>query len=407
MYENDKNKLESNLEGERGESSGDLYNKDYQLLEDIPLKNEKKEGKYVNIKNRNLLLSYFAIALIASIMGGFLSLSLEPMFRPERGSLTENIVSGININTNDDINTVSAVAKKSMDSVVGITTLETQQFFFEERFKEGVGSGVIVDSNGYILTNSHVVGNGNAKEIKVLLYNGDQVPANLLWNDELLDLAIIKVDIEGLPVAKLGDSDNLQIGEIAVAIGNPLGLQFQSTVTSGVISGLNRSVVIDNTTVIDQLIQTDASINPGNSGGPLLNSRGEVIGINTAKINAVEGMGFAIPINRTKNIVEQVIEHGTYETVTLGISGIDVLEYQSRLGINLEINKGVIVLDVVEDSPVARAGMKRGDIIVGMDDEDIDNFDRLRKNLYNYRRGDSSDIRLIRDGEEINLKLIF
>lgn len=404
MDENNKDLYENSRE-EKAVREGN--ESEYEQLEDIPLKKEKSREKYVNIKNRNLLLSYFAIALIASIMGGFLSLSLEPMFRPEKGSLTENIVNGININTNDDINTVSAVAKKSMDSVVGITTLESQQFLFEERYKEGIGSGVIVDSDGYILTNSHVVGNGNAKEIKVLLYNGDQVPAKLLWNDEVLDLAIIKVDIEGLPAAKLGDSDKLQIGEVAVAIGNPLGLQFQSTVTSGVISGLNRSVTIDNTSVIDQLIQTDASINPGNSGGPLLNSRGEVIGINTAKINSVEGMGFAIPINRSKEIVDQVIEHGTYEMVTLGIKGIDVVEYQSRLGVNLGIEKGVIILEVVQDSPVAIAGIKRGDIIVGMDEEDIDSFDRLRKNLYNYRRGDSTRIRLIRDGEEKSLEVVF
>lgn len=148
----------------------------------------------------------------------------------------------INITPQDSISNVSAVAQKSISSVVGITTVEVVREFIWERPVEGVGSGVIVDSNGYILTNSHVIGDGKAKELNVLFESGDKMPGKVLWSDPALDLAIVKVDKTGLPAADLGDSDSLEVGELAVAIGNPLGLDFQRTVTSGVISGLNRSI---------------------------------------------------------------------------------------------------------------------------------------------------------------------
>ncbi|KKH59039.1 hypothetical protein DU75_07475, partial [Methanosarcina mazei] len=203
----------------------------------------------------------------------------------------------INITTKEDITTVTAVAKKSMKSVVGITTVETVRDFIWERQVQGIGSGVIVDSRGYILTNSHVVGDNNADRITVLFEDGDKKVGQVIWHDPSLDLAMVKVNAINLPVADFGDSDTLQIGEIAVAIGNPLGLEFQRTVTSGIISGLNRTIPLDQYYKMEDLIQTDASINPGNSGGPLLNAKGEVIGINTAKISTGEGLGFAIPIN--------------------------------------------------------------------------------------------------------------
>ncbi|HLS54332.1 MAG TPA: trypsin-like peptidase domain-containing protein, partial [Tissierellaceae bacterium] len=286
---------------------------------------------------RGSLISYLALAIVASLLGGIASAYIGPSLYGKilpNPKSNEYVSQPVNIATSDDINTVSAVVKKAMGSVVGITTLETRQYPFQQRDVEGLGSGVIVDRNGYILTNSHVVANGKAKEITVLFDNGDNVSGKVLWNDPILDLAIVKVDITNLPAATLGDSDELEVGEIAIAIGNPLGLEFQRTVTSGIISGLNRSIKIDQNTVIDDLIQTDASINPGNSGGPLLNKNGEVIGINTAKIQSGEGLGFSIPINTAKSIIEEVISKGSYETVELGITGLDINEYQARLGID-------------------------------------------------------------------------
>ena len=214
------------------------------------------------------------------------------------------------------------------------------------------------------------------------------MPGKVLWNDSALDLAIVKVETTGLPSADLGDSESLEVGQLAVAIGNPLGLDFQRTVTSGVISGLNRSIKVDQYNVIEDLIQTDASINPGNSGGPLLNSKGEVIGINTVKIRSQvgEGLGFAIPINVAKPIIQGVIEEGDFKTVYLGVGGYEVEEYERALGVDLSIDKGVIIVEVYPDSPADRAGLRSGDIIVKIDNQEVESMNQLKKILYKYKR---------------------
>ena len=381
----------------------------YKIPEDIPIyvnSEEKKEKK----RFRGSLISYIALALVASIIGGIASTYVAPMLY---GSVLPNptnneyVAQQVNINTSDDINTVSAVVKKSMGSVVGITSVEVQQFFFSQQEVEGIGSGVIIDSNGYILTNSHVVADGNAKKINVLFLNGDKKEGKLLWYDSLLDLAVIKVEATGLPVATLGDSDKLEVGEIAVAIGNPLGLEFQRSVTSGIISGLSRTIQVNADTIIEDLIQTDASINPGNSGGPLLNSKGEVIGINTVKIKSAEGLGFAIPINKAKTIAEEVVKHGTYRNVVVGIKGISVEEYQYRLGIKLSTEKGVLLLEVGNNTPASRAGLLYGDIILKIDNMETSNMTELKKVLYKYKQGDKATLTIVRDNEEMKINIEF
>lgn len=357
---------------------------------------------------RGSLFSYIALALVTSIIGGFSSNYMSPLMVGNMGKGAPTYSADpITINTNDDIGTVTAVVKKSMKSVVGITTLETVDDFFGEIDRGGLGSGVIVDRDGYILTNSHVVADGNAKEIKVLFENGDQVNGKLLWTDPTLDLAVVKVDIKGLPAMEMGDSDKLDVGELAIAIGNPLGLEFQRTVTSGIISGLNRTIAIDSHNVMDNLIQTDASINPGNSGGPLLNSQGQVIGINTAKIQSGEGLGFSIPINSTKAIIKEVIDKGTFETVQLGIQGLDIQEYQSRLGVDLKLEKGVIILEVIEDSPAQRAGLANGDVLLKIDKTDIESMQSLKKTLYDYTKGDKARLTLLRNSKKETIDLSF
>jgi len=383
----------------------------YKIPEDIYIYRsyeEKKEPKKKSFKGS--FISYIALALIASIVGGLTSSYIGPNLygkvlpNPKNSQYT---AAPVNITTNDDINTVSAVAKKAMSSVVGITSVEVQQFFFSQQEVEGIGSGVIIDSNGYILTNSHVVGDGNAKSINVLFENGDKKEGKVLWNDSILDLAVVKVDATGLPVAALGDSDKLEVGEIAVAIGNPLGLEFQRSVTSGIISGLSRTIQVGQSNVIEDLIQTDASINPGNSGGPLLNSKGEVIGINTAKIKSAEGLGFSIPINKAKVIAEEVVKNGTYKTVYMGIKGVSVAEYQYRLGIKLSTEKGVILLEVGPKTPASRAGLLNGDIILKIDDSEISNMNELKKALYKYKQGDKATLTVIRNNTEEKIDIEF
>lgn len=370
----------------------------------IPKKPNKKKRKF-----RGSMFSYVALALVCSIVGGLASTFIAPMiFKNITVASKEYTPQAITINTNDDISTVSAVAKKAMSSVVGITTIETQDLlWFGQRDVSGVGSGLIVDSEGYILTNSHVVANGNARDIRVLFDNGDKVQGKVMWFDPTLDLAIVKVDVTGLPVATLGDSDDLEVGEIAIAIGNPLGLEFQRSVTSGIISGLHRSVQVDQVTVIDDLIQTDASINPGNSGGPLLNSNGEVIGINTAKIKSAEGLGFSIPINQAKAIVNEVIKKGSYKTVYMGISGMSVEEYEGRVGIKLPIETGLVIIQVEKGSPADKAGLYNGDIITELDGIQIDGMSQIKKALYKYKQGDKANISIIRNGNESKLEIVF
>lgn len=397
----------------------EIENEEYKIPQDIIISREKDDVEENKVKKkrkrsfRGSLISYIALALVSSIIGGVASIYIAPILYgkvlPNPNNTQYVSSTPINIVTNDDINTVSAVAKKAMSSVVGITTVEVQQSvfpFFATQEVEGVGSGVIVDSNGYILTNSHVVADGKAKSVTVLLDNGDSKPANVLWNDSLLDLAIVKVDATNLPVADLGDSDELEVGEIVVAIGNPLGLDFQRTVTSGIISGLHRSVKIGNN-VIEDLIQTDASINQGNSGGPLLNSKGEVIGINTAKITSAEGLGFAIPINQAKAIVEEVITNGTYQTVVIGITGASVSDYQRAFGVKLPVEKGVVLLQIHENTPAYDAGLRIGDIITKIDDINIDNMSQLKKALYKYKIGDKAKLTIYRTNEVLEIEVTF
>lgn len=392
---------------------GEIIN-DENAIEETVLNEEKqyKEFKTINKKPkktfRGSTMSYIAVILIASLIGGLASSFIAPKLFATTTNPTGVYASPVvNINSTDDINTVAAVAKKAMSSVVGITTVGVQQDFFGARDVEGVGSGIIVDSNGYILTNSHVVNDGNSKSITVLFENGEKVEGKTIWNDPVLDLAIVKVETTGLPTATLGDSDELQVGEIAVAIGNPLGLEFQRTVTSGIISGLHRSIQIDSNNIIEDLIQTDASINGGNSGGPLLNSNGDVIGINTAKIKSAEGLGFAIPINSAKVIIDEVIKTGSYETVFMGISGVGVKEYQARLGVDLSQDNGVILIQVGKDTPADKAGLLNGDIINSIDGVSIDNMNQLKKVLYNYKIGDSAKLKVIRNNTEIDVEIEF
>lgn len=360
--------------------------------------------------------SYILVALIAGIMGGIIAAYIAPNYLygkilplPEiyKFPLENKEIQQIQITPKDEINTVSAVARKNMESVVGITTVVMRKEWFWERPREGIGSGVVVSNDGYILTNSHVIGNGEAKSINVLFEKGDQLEGKVLWFDEILDLALVKVDMVGAMAADLGDSDDLEVGELAVAIGNPLGLEFQRSVTTGVVSGLHRSIRVDEYNVIEDLIQTDASINPGNSGGPLLNKKGEVIGINTAKLTSGEGLGFAIPINLVKPIIEEVIEEGGFTNAYIGFEGIESKIYERQTGKKLAEENGIVVVNIIAKSPAERAGIKQLDIIKNIDSKPIESMTALRKILYQYKIGDRAVLDINRNGKEIKLEIEF
>ena len=330
----------------------------------------------------------------------------------------------ISINTSGDITIAEAIADKAMPSVVGISTVAEQSYsgfggfggFWNFGGGGGtydatmIGTGVIVDKAGYILTNSHVVNDGDAKSVTVSLYDGSDVEGTVLWNDSTLDLAVVKIEDTGdLIAAELGDSDTVKIGAYAAAIGNPLGLEFERSMSQGIISGLNRSIEVSDgssgkTTTMEGLMQTDATINSGNSGGPLFNSKGQVIGINTAKASSGEGMGFAIPINVAKPIVEQIKASGNYERPYIGISGISLQEQQQyssdALIEQFGTDKGIYVASVSPNGGAAAAGLQQGDIITEVNGVEVGTMNKLNQELVQYAIGDSVTLTVMRDKTE-------
>lgn len=290
------------------------------------------------------------------------------------------------------------VARTVGPAVVGITNKAIARDFFDRTFEtSGVGSGVIFKSDGYIITNNHVI--AGAKEIIVSLSDGNTVNGTLIGTDEMTDIAVVKVEAKDLPVAELGDSDEVVVGEPAIAIGNPMGLEFQGSVTVGVISALNRTLDLNDRRV--KLFQTDAAISPGNSGGALVNADGEVIGINSAKLatTGVEGMGFAIPINTVKAIVAELMDKGYVARPYLGVTIFDK-PTAARYGYQLSIDKGVYVFQVGLDSPAGRAGFQRGDIILSIDGKEVNSVTDVRNEVAAHKVGDKIKVLCDRDGKE-------
>ena len=292
---------------------------------------------------------------------------------------------------------IVAAAKKVGPAVVGITNKAYVRDIFNrvQLTERGTGSGVIYDKDGYIATNNHVV--EGASEIIVSLTDGRTVKGKVLGADAVTDLAVVKIDADNLPVAKFGDSDSLQVGEPAIAIGNPLGLEFRGSVTAGVISALNRSIELGERKF--NLIQTDAAINPGNSGGALVNADGEVVGINSAKIavSGVEGIGFAIPVNTAKPILDELAKHGRIARPYLGASLMDQ-EIAARYGFELDLHGGIFIVKVVANSPADKAGIKPGDIIIDFNGAKVKTAVDLRSKLNECKVGDTAEITIMRNG---------
>lgn len=311
--------------------------------------------------------------------------------------------------------TVTAIAKKAGPSIVGIRiTVEGTRlgFYGVSSSRFGEGSGIIISGDGYILTNYHVVSYADPKSgisgnkiLEVFLPDGREAKAKFVGGDSKTDLALIKIDLKNLPVAELGDSSKLEVGELAVAIGNPLGMEFAGSVTVGVISALNRTVEMGDKTL--NLIQTDAAINEGNSGGALLNSRGQVIGINSAKISAsgVEGLGFAIPVNDAKPVINQLKTYGYVKgRPFIGISGEEISNiYASYYG----WPKGIYITNVIRGSGAEKAGMREGDILVSLGGIMIETMKGLENAKSKYKPGDTVTVIVYRNNKKISLNLTF
>lgn len=363
---------------------------------------------YKKPKRKKSFMGYVALTLAAAIIGGLSGSYVTAVKLNEAAKEKENestiSAQEVNINLNDDLYFAAAVAEKSQKTVVGITTeVEEQVNTFwgpQTRNAQSMGSGFIVDSKGYIVTNAHVIGDGNYKNITVSLIDGSLETGQVMWYDTTLDLAIVKINKTGLPSAELGNSDELMVGELAVAIGNPMTLDLERTVTQGIISGLDRSIQVENGTIIEPLIQTDASINSGNSGGPLFNAKGQVIGINAAKMMTAEGLGFAIPINIIKPVLDQIITDGTFEPVYVGISGMDVETYEMLYGVDLTADYGVVIIETMKNSPAKDAGLQPNDVIIQIDGKNTENMTDIQRKLYDYQEGDKAEFKILRNGEE-------
>lgn len=318
------------------------------------------------------------------------------------------------VSLNNYSDTATYAASKVLPSIVGITVEYTVTSNFIQNMSQvasAEGSGIIMSSDGYILTNNHIINSSDsslyyevseATKVYVYLYN-DETPyeAEIIGTDEKTDLAVIKIEKDGLIAAELGDSDSVKIGEFAMAIGNPLGMQ--SSVTSGIISAVNRTVESEDGNTYT-LIQTDAAINSGNSGGALINSEGKVIGINTLKLSGtgIEGMGFAIPINDTISIYNELIKNGKVLRPYIGISGID-LDERNANHYNLPI--GIYVKQIQSNSPAATSDIKTGDVITAIDGAEVTTMNELNKIKEQKNIGDKITLDVYRNGETKKIEI--
>ncbi len=344
-------------------------------------------------------------------------------YEGDNSSIDVDSAGNVTINVSGDYTLAEAIADKVMPSVVSVTcTYETSYSYMwgwdNRQYTQeatAVGTGFIVDSNGYIVTNSHVVHDGDYKTINISLYDGSTMEGELLWAEPTLDLAVVKIDKTDLRAAELGDSDQVRIGSYAAAIGNPLGLTFERSMSQGIISGLDRTITVSSSsslsgTTMEGLFQTDAAINSGNSGGPLLNSKGQVIGIASAKATDGDGMGFAIPINVIKPIIAQIIENGYFERVYLGITAIGIEQQTSVSPEALEeyygSSTGIYIASVTKGGGADRAGMQDGDVILTVDGTKVGTMNKMYSILVSYNSGDVVHVTYLRDGQQYEADVV-
>ena len=375
-------------------SSGKDNNNDTYNFQEPHVKTKKKRGFNKTI----------AAVIVCTLCSGFIGSGVTYLALKDNLKETKTInVNPSKFDTkNEALSATEAYNKVAPAAVVVSTKSVTQGYFMQTQEVEGIGSGFIINEEGYILTNYHVI--QGAQEISVTLSNDVTTTAQIVNYDENQDVAMIKITDESVKIpatVELGDSDSLQPGEEVIAIGTPLSTELSSTVTKGIISATSRSVAVQSGVTMN-LIQTDAAINAGNSGGPLVNTKGEVVGINSSKISgeAVEGIGFSIPINDIKDKIESLSK----PILNLGISVRTIDEALSK---QLNMEQGLYVVEVTEFSSAEKAGLKAGDIIVKADGNRITTFDEFKAVKNGKEEGDEISLEVIRNGESktINVKL--
>lgn len=370
---------------------------------------QKNEGKiYIKETRRNNNVAIIVVAIVSSIIGGLVTYgligskidSLSNSNNSSNGSVTKYEISDVE-------NPVVAIAETAGPSIVGVkVNYMSQGFFGSLKEADEEGSGIVYTEDGYIITNYHVIEsaiNNSTAKVTVTFANEDkEYEATIVGGDETTDLAVIKIDATGLTKATIGESSNIKVGELAVAIGNPLGQEFAGSVTVGYISAINRKITTDGRTY--KLIQTDAAINPGNSGGALVNSKGEVIGINTVKISSTEteGLGFAIPTDDAMPIIKELISNGKIVRPYIGISGVNLDETTAKMN---NLVQGIYVAGVVANSPASQSGIQKGDAITAIEGKEITTMEELNEIKNTKKIGDEVTLKINRSGKEVEVKV--
>lgn len=367
----------------------------------------KKAGKQ-KLKNAALIFVIVVLTSIISIFCYKIYEGIQINTYETQGVEAEKTIKSVE-QMKEQGTQIGDVIEEVTSSVVGISKIKNtgSTIFLEDGVSQlGLGTGVIVSENGYILSNKHVTG-AKYSNCYVTLESGRTYNANVVWSDSDLDLSICKISAKNLPYANLGDSSNIRVGEAVYAIGNPIGYEFQRTVTAGIISALDRTVRIDEdntTTYMEDLIQTDATINPGNSGGPLINLDGNVIGITSVKITTAEGIGFAVPINVVKSIIESYLKEDKFEEASIGIFAYDknVIPYLDE---KLEVTKGIYIAQISLDSAASKTNLKIGDVITKVDEVELNKMCDLRCYIYTKKPGDEVTLTVLRNNQEQQVKV--
>ncbi len=355
-----------------------------------------------------------SIASLSLVSVGALSALIGTQLNPINALQTQPLIAQApaNLGNTTNGNFISAAVDKTGSSVVRINssrTVTSRSSASRQQIARGTGSGFIVKSDGLVMTNAHVV--DGADRVTVKLKDGREFTGQVVGEDKLTDVAVVKIQASNLPTVTIGNSDQLRPGEWAIAIGNPLGLD--NTVTAGIVSGIGRSSseigAPDRRT---NYIQTDAAINPGNSGGPLLNQSGQVIGINTAIIGGAQGLGFAIPINKAQQIANQLISKGSVDHPYLGVEMTDLsaatrdlLNGDRTLGINVQTDRGALITNIIRNSPAAQAGLQKGDVIQTINGQSIASANDVQQAVEASTIGSNLSLQVNRSGQTVTLSI--
>ena len=353
------------------------------------------------MREKALYISSVAIALFAGIAGTVAVVK----FMPDNDNIIEKTVSEISITEN---NTIKSSINKIYDAVVYIENYKGDKL-------QGTGTGFVYKKDkekGYIITNHHVIENTN--KVIIVTTDGKEVEATLLGSDEYADIAVLSVPLENvLKVAEIGKSTEAELGDTLFTVGSPLGRDYMGTVTKGILSGKNRTVEVSltNGAFVMDVLQTDAAINPGNSGGPLVDINGQVIGVNSLKLvqDEIEGMGFAIPIEVATSVAEKIEKDGKVIRPLLGVEMIDVTDtwtlYRNNIHVDSSIKQGVVIANVTKGSAADKAGLKAGDVVIEVEEEEVESIAYFRYSLYKHDVGDTIELKINRNNKEKTIKV--